>query len=445
MKGPLQNTANKGTIPEMALKNLVLQQHRLIETIHETARMGAKGVWGPHPTQTGVCRLALSDLDKQIRDWFVAQTKELGCSVKVDQVGSIFAVYPGKNSSAAPTAIGSHLDTQPTGGRYDGILGVLAGLEVLRTIKENNYVPNYPIALINWTNEEGARFPMSIMASSVWSQQVQKEDIHKLMSITDHEPVSVKAELERIGYLGSTPASHKENPIAAHFELHIEQGPILEREKKEIGVVVGGQAYSWYTATVKGKALHTGTTPFYARSDALLAASQMMVRGNEIAKKHGGLFSVGVLTLGPGVINVIPELVEFKVDIRHAEDTKLRAIYEGIEAEFNQIAEKLGSLLSVDLDLIYASPAIKFHDKCISCVEGAATGLFGEEGVKRMISGAGHDSCATSLRVPTSMIFIPSRDGVSHHPAEYSTPEQVFDGFRVLLEAVLQYDEQRTE
>lgn len=429
----------------MGIRNLTIQKDRLIKTIHETANVGAKGIWGPHPTQTGICRLTLSDLDKQIRDWFVKETKDLGCTVKVDEMGSIFAIYPGKNTSAPPTAIGSHLDTQPTGGRYDGPLGVLSGLEVLRTLKENNYVPNYPIALVNWTNEEGARFPMSIMASSVWSQQVAKEDAYKLESITDPEPVSVKSELERIGYLGAVPASYKENPLAAHFELHIEQGPILEGEEKEIGVVIGGQAYSWYTATVKGKASHTGTTPFATRSDALLAASQMMVKGNEIAKKHGGLFSVGVLTLGPGVINVIPELVEFKVDIRHKEDEKLKAIHADIDAEFKQIAQQSGRLISVDLDLIYASPAIKFNDSCISCVEEAANELFGKERTRRMISGAGHDSCATSLRVPTSMIFIPSRDGISHHPAEYSTPEQVFNGFSVLLEAVLKYDERRTE
>lgn len=167
----------------MSFKSLKLTPGRLLATIHDTAeKFGAKGVWGPASTETGVCRLTLSDLDKGVRDWFIAETKGLGCEIKVDQIGNIFAIYPGKkeNANALPTAIGSHLDTQPTGGRYDGIYGVLSGLEVLRTLKDNDFVPNYPIALIDWTNEEGARFPMSIMASSVWAQNIPLERAYKL-------------------------------------------------------------------------------------------------------------------------------------------------------------------------------------------------------------------------------------------------------------------------
>ncbi len=199
--------------------HLKINQDRLVETIHETSgAFGAKGRWGTESTETGVCRLALSDDDKLVRDWFIKQVTDLGCEVKIDEIGNIFAIYPGKDNSVPPTAIGSHLDTQPTGGRYDGILGVLGGLEVLRTIHDNKLIPNYPIAVINWTNEEGARFPLTIMSSGVWAGQTKLEDAYNCKSITDGDKViTVKDELERIGYLGSVPASHKLNPIAAHF------------------------------------------------------------------------------------------------------------------------------------------------------------------------------------------------------------------------------------
>lgn len=424
------------------MSNLTVEKNRLIDTIHATAQWGAKGVWGPRLTDTGVCRLALSDLDKQVREWFIAETKALGCTVKVDEVGNIFATYPGRKAGP-PTAIGSHLDTQPTGGRYDGIYGVLLGLEVLRTLKDNNYVPNFPICVIDWTNEEGARFPMSIMASSVWSEQIPKQTVYDLQSVTDAEPVSVLHELERIGFKGDVPALYRENPIAAHFEIHIEQGPVLENEHKEIGIVTGVQAYAWYKVKVTGKPTHTGTTPFSARSDALLAAARMITRGHDIAQEHGGLFSVGVFGLEPGVVNVIPGDVSFTVDARHVEDAKLADIVRQVHEDFAAIANTLGTKISVEFDHIYTSPAVKFHDDCIKCVTDSAVELFGEDKVRRIVSGAGHDSCATSSRVPTSMIFIPSKDGVSHNPEEYSTPEQVANGFEVLLSAVLKYDNMR--
>ncbi|KAK6198809.1 beta alanine synthase [Scheffersomyces amazonensis] len=425
----------------MSFRSLTIKPGRLLNTIHETAqRFGAKGVWGPESTQTGVCRLSLSDYDKGVRDWFVEQTKSLGCEVKIDEIGNIFAIYPGKNNDAKPTAIGSHLDTQPTGGRYDGVLGVLSGLEVLRTIKENGFVPNYPIALINWTNEEGARFPLSIMASSVWSEQIPLEQAYKLQSVTDIDPVTVEHELKRIGYLGPVKASYKTNPIAAHFEIHIEQGPVLEDANEKIGIVIGVQAYSWFKVRVYGKAQHTGTTPLAARSDAILAASKMIIKGNELAKKHNCLFSVGVFTLKPAVVNVIPEFVEFIIDVRNVKDDGLSAILEEIKDEFPKISKESGRNLSVEFELIYTSNAVNFHSDCINCVRDSAISIVGKDKVREMISGAGHDSCATNSRVPTSMIFIPSKNGVSHNPEEYSSPEEIHTGLEVLLNAVLQYD-----
>lgn len=426
-------------------KHLKTTPNRLINTIHETSsQWGAKGVWGPESTQTGVCRLSLGDFDKQVRDWFIKETKSLGCQVKVDKLGNIFAIYPGENEGI-PTAIGSHLDTQPTGGRYDGILGVLSGLEVLRTMKDNGFTPKYPIAVIDWTNEEGARFPVSLMSSQVWAGITTLEDTYALESITDDHPVTVKSELERIGYLGDEEVSYKLNPIKAHFELHIEQGPILEQEEKRIGVVVKGQGWDWNKVIVKGKATHTGTTPFYARSDSLLAASRMIAKGHDIAKEYDGLFSVGILNLTPSVANVIPGYTEFLVDVRHPETDKLYKLKLAYIEAFEQIAKESGNDIKVEYEHVMTVDPTTFHDECISCVKSSAIELFGEDKIREIISGAGHDSCATNTVVPTSMIFIPSKDGVSHNPEEYSTPEQVDDGFKVLLNAVLKYDSLRTD
>lgn len=430
---------------KMPTKQLQITKDRLVNTIHETAEFGKKTSWGPHPTQTGMCRLALTDEDKQVRDWFVEETKSLGCTVKIDEVGNIFAIYPGKNDGL-PIGIGSHLDTQPTGGRYDGIYGVLSGLEVLRTFKDNNYTPNYPVAVIDWMNEEGARFPMSIMASSVWAENISKEEIYKMNAVIG-KPVSVKSELERIGYLGDVPASYKANPLKAHFEIHIEQGPILEDENKKIGIVTGVQAYVWYKVKVSGRAQHTGTTPLNSRTDALLSFSKMMVRANELAYKYDGLCSVGILNLEPGSVNVIPEEVNFTLDIRHVYDEKLQQLLDEVKSEFQSIAKagNGGSSLSVEFEHIYTSPAVHFDEQCISCVREASTELYGESQVREIVSGAGHDSCSTSTRIPTSMIFIPSKDGISHNPVEYSTPEQVAEGFEVLLSAVVKYDSLRVD
>lgn len=428
--------------------DLKIKEGRLLETIHETAKWGAKGTWGPESTQTGVCRLALSDLDKEVRNWFVAEVENLGCKVKIDTMGNIFAIYPGRNPGN-PTGIGSHLDTQPNGGRYDGILGVLAGLEVLRTLKENKYVPNYPIALIDWTNEEGARFPRAIVSSSVWAGLISEQEAHAIQSIDDL-PVTIEAELKRIGYNGTVETSYRKNSLAAHFELHIEQGPVLENENKKIGVVLGVQAFSWNKVTVRGNSSHAGTTPMNTRADALEAASKMIIKGIEIAEKHNGLATIGTISVGPALINVIPDTVHFSFDARHAHDELVATIVEESKKEFENIANSrknkmLSKPLTVEWKHIHTSPAVKFNETNVLVVRGAALELFEQEEVKEIISGAGHDSCSTSAVVPTSMIFIPSKNGVSHNPEEYSSPEEVENGFKVLLNTILKYDELRKE
>ena len=426
---------------------LTIQEGRLISTIHETAKWGAKGVWGSESTQTGVCRLALSDLDKNVRDWFVDELKHLGCKVKIDQMGNIFGIYPGKNNDAAPTGIGSHLDTQPNGGRYDGILGVLLGLEVLRTIKDNGYVPNFPIAIIDWTNEEGARFPQSMVSSGVWAEKIPLQTALNLKSL-DKTPVTMGEELKRIGYDGDVKASYLENPLAAHFELHIEQGPILENEQKKIGVVTGVQAFEWNLVTVSGKSSHAGTTPMNTRSDAMLIASRIITMAIETATKLGGLATIGTLEVEPRSVNVIPNIVKFSLDVRHVKDEELSIIMSEIKTKAEEISQtninsKFAKPLTVLFKNLTTSPAINFNETNIKTVKNSAEELFGKDEIKEIVSGAGHDSCFTSVRVPTSMIFIPSKDGVSHTPEEYSTPEEVENGFKVLLNTVLKYDQMR--
>ncbi|KAH3669221.1 hypothetical protein OGAPHI_001342 [Ogataea philodendri] len=431
----------------MLSKRFQIQSGKLIETIHSTAKLGAHGVWGSDPTQTGVKRLALSDLDKQIKDWFIQETKALGCSIKVDNVGNVFATYPGKNNSALPTGMGSHLDTQPTGGRYDGIYGVLSGLQVLRTLKENNFVPNYPITLVDWCNEEGARFPMSMMASSVWAGICSKETVYQLKDVYDNK-TTVEDELKRIGYLGDIECSHSANPLKCHFEIHIEQGPILESMQRKIGVVDSAQAYTWIEVTFMGVAQHTGTTPMEFRRDALLASSKVILDINKMAKSHGGLATVGKLDLQPAVVNVIPEKVTFVIDIRHSDDVAHQEMEQEVEkilkdAALNTIGN--GIPLEVSSRTLYKSPVNKFNKDLVALIESSAKEIVGEDNLHHMVSGAGHDSCCTNRLIPTAMIFVPSKDGISHNPKEYTDPKEIELGFRVLLETILKYDSLRTE
>ncbi|QDS74068.1 hypothetical protein FKW77_009419 [Venturia effusa] len=400
-------------------------------------------------------RLALSDDDKQARDWFVEAVKAQGCKVTIDSMGNIFAVRAGMKDGP-PTFVGSHLDTQPSGGRYDGILGVTAGVEMLKVLNDNWVETEYPVGVINWTNEEGARFPISMVSSAVWAGQIPLEKAHNLKEVGTGTTTQ-RSELERIGYLGSTPASHKSTPIGAHFELHIEQGPQLEAEGRKIGVVKGVQAYKWYTVEVTGWDAHTGTTPFSARADALLAASKMILHSHKVATRLGALASTGILTLKPGSTNTIPGSVKFSLDIRAPHDETVEEAERDIRDSFADIAagKDIGGLnegttaslpCSVNITIDSNSPAIHFNKECIDCVKDAVKGVFGsaaEKLSKEMTSGAGHDSVNTSYIAPTTMIFIPCKDGVSHNPKEFSTPEDCTIGAQVLLQSVLRYDRLR--
>jgi N-carbamoyl-L-amino-acid hydrolase len=303
----------------LALQNLQIDAQRLWDTLMETARIGAT-------TKGGICRLTLTDLDRHVRDWFRAQCEALGCTVTVDEVGSMFARRPGKNPALPPIAMGSHLDTQPTGGKFDGVLGVLGALEALRTLHNADYETNAPIEIVNWTNEEGARFAPAMLASGVFAGILSAEYAH---SRTDRDGKTFGGELERIGYRGKERAGA--HTFGAMFELHIEQGPILEDEGRMIGVVQGVQGIRWYEVTITGQEAHTGTTPMALRKNALVGAAAMIERVDAIAREHAphAVGTVGLIESRPNSRNVIPGEVFFTIDFRHPDD----GVLDTMEAE----------------------------------------------------------------------------------------------------------------
>jgi N-carbamoyl-L-amino-acid hydrolase len=390
---------------------LSINQTRLWDTIHHTAQ------WGATP-EGGVRRLALTDLDKSVREWFVTEAKQYGCSVKIDQMGNIFAIRRGRNNDIPPIGIGSHLDTQPAGGRYDGILGVQAGLEILKVLEETGTETHAPLAVINWTNEEGARFTTGMLSSAVWAGNSTLQEAYDHV---DSEGLTLKSELERIGFLGDVEASFDKNPLSAHFECHIEQGPFLEDEGKSIGVVTGVQGMTWLMVDVVGRSQHCGTTPIDRRSDALLAASQMVSRVNEIAWENGGVTTVGVFRSSPQSPGTIPEETTFSVDIEHLSNETMDQMAVSVREGIEVIARKHGC--KTKIEQTWRSAAVAFDEECIGAVRDAAILHAGKDGFRELPAGAGHDSVNTSYKCPTSMVFIPSKDGISHHPSEYSSPE----------------------
>ncbi|KAF1991512.1 N-carbamoyl-L-amino acid hydrolase [Aulographum hederae CBS 113979] len=449
---------------EMSKKDvasLKVSQERLVGDIHHTAQWGTGKSWGDGPTEKGLSRLSLTPSDASVRKWFISTTEALGCTTTVDEMGNIFTVRPGLNNDLPPVYAGSHLDSQPTGGRYDGILGVLAGVEMLRCLNEGWVETEGPVGVVNWTNEEGARFPISMLSSAVWSGTIPLSTAHSLRSVIPaSDTATVKSSLESINFLGSTPCSYTATPMAAHFELHIEQGPHLVSSKRKIGIVKGVQSYKWFTITVTGRDCHTGTTSFEHRADALVAASRMIVQSHRSAAGKGALASTGIVKVEPGSTNTVPGTVRFSLDVRAAHDTVVDAVEQELKEDFAAIAagEDVDGLAAggvkgipceVEWQTDSISPAVDFHEDCIRCVEEASEGLFGTQNLEKltmkMVSGAGHDSVETSKRVPTSMIFVPCRGGVSHHPAEYCAPEDCAVGAQVLLGSVVGYDRLRAE
>ncbi|TVY47795.1 N-carbamoyl-L-amino-acid hydrolase [Lachnellula occidentalis] len=410
---------------------LKINSTRVNATIHESCE------WGCTP-DGGMNRLTANDDDKRVRDWFIAKTKEYGCSHKIDAMGNIFAVRPGQNNSLPPIAIGSHLDTQPTGGRYDGILGVVSGMEVLRVMHENNITTYAPLAVINWTNEEGARFAPAMLGSGVWAGQFTTEYGH---ARADVKGIKLGDELERIGYVGTEKSSWETNPILAYFEVHIEQGPILDKAQLPAALVKGVQSIAWYSLKITGREGHTGSTPMDRRSDALLGAAKMIVETNRIATTgelaaRGARATIAVINSGPQSINTIAGDVQVNLDLRSPFDEDVVEIERLCREGFEEISKLHG--LKLEFENIWTSPAVNFDKTMQQCVRESGLEL---GCTMELTSGAGHDAVYTSHHVPTAMVFVRSKDGVSHNPAEYSRPEDCAAGAQMLLGAYLRYDD----
>jgi N-carbamoyl-L-amino-acid hydrolase len=407
-------------------QNLQIDGQRLWDSLMHTAQIGAT-------VKGGICRLTLTDLDRQVRDWFKVQCEALGCTMTVDEVGNMFARRPGKNPTLAPIAMGSHLDTQPTGGKFDGVLGVLGALEAMRTLHDLGYETNASVEIVNWTNEEGARFAPAMLASGVFAGVFSADHAY---SRADRDGKTFGDELQRIGYKGEEKAGARK--FSAMFELHIEQGPILEAEGRMIGVVQGVQGMRWYEVTVTGQEAHTGATPMRLRKNALLGAARMIERIDAIAREHAphAVGTVGLIENKPNSRNVVPGEVFFTVDFRHPDETVLDAMETKFRAALADIMMPLQ--LAYTETRIWNSPAVKFAPVLIECVRiGAEKAGFS---CRDMISGAGHDAAYIARVAPTTMIFVPCAGGISHNEAESTSFDECAAGAQVLLNAVLEFD-----
>lgn len=396
---------------------------RLWESLMEMAKIGP-GIAGGNNRQT------LTDADAEGRRLFQSWCEAAGMTMAVDRMGNMFMRLEGADPDADPVHIGSHLDTQPTGGRFDGVLGVLAGLEVVRSIRDMGVTPRRPIVVVNWTNEEGARFAPAMLASGVFAGM---HDEGYANSRTDAEGKRFGDELDRIGWRGDQPVGGR--PIHAMFEYHIEQGPILEAEGREIGVVTHGQGLWWLEVTLTGKDAHTGSTPMAMRVNAGLGMARIIEAVHRIAMDHqpDAVGAVGQANVWPNSRNVIPGKAVFTIDFRSPDLGKLTSMRARLETEAAQIAADLG--LGISIEPVGHFDPVTFDPGLVEVVRGAAERL----GYAHMdiVSGAGHDACWINRVAPTVMIMCPCVDGLSHNEAEEISPEWAAAGCDVLLNAVL--------
>jgi len=396
---------------------------RLWDSLMALARIGAT-------EKGGVRRLALTDEDRAGRDLVTGWCREAGLTVTVDRIGNIFARRDGTDPSRAPVLSGSHIDTQPSGGRFDGNYGVLAALEVVRTLNAQGIRTAAPVEVAIWTNEEGTRFQPVMMGSGVFAGVFELE--HTLCR-TDLDGRSVGAELKRIGYAGTAPCGGR--PVGAYFEAHIEQGPILEDTRNTIGVVTGVMGLRWFQVTVTGQDSHAGPTPMHLRRDAMLVCARMVEAVNRIAlafQPHGR-GTVGHLRVKPNSINVVPGEVNFSVDIRHADPDQLDAMEAAVRHEFARIAAAGRAEVAI-ADVSRFAPTA-FDARMVGEVRAAA----GRLGLPHMdiVSGAGHDAVYLARLAPTAMIFVPCENGISHNEIENAKAEDLEAGCNVLLHAML--------
>ena len=396
---------------------------RLWDSLMRLAEIGATA-------KGGVCRLALTELDRQGRDLVCQWAREAGMSVAIDQIGNVFMRRAGRNNALPPITTGSHIDTQPTGGKFDGNYGVLAGLEVVRTLNDHGITTEAPIEVVFWTNEEGSRFIPVMMGSGVFAQAFTLAHAY---AAQDGDGKNVKDELARIGYLGAELPGQR--PMGAYFETHIEQGPVLEDHDITIGVVTAVLGIRWYDCVVTGMEAHAGPTPMAVRKDALQVAAGLMQEVVACAGRHPphGRGTVGMVQVHPNSRNVIPGSVKFSIDLRNATD----ALCDAMDADIRTTAQRFSarSGLPITITEVTRYPAQTFHPDCIAAVERAARNL----GYSHMptVSGAGHDAVYMARVAPTGMIFIPCKDGISHNEIEDAKPEHITAGCNVLLQAML--------
>jgi beta-ureidopropionase / N-carbamoyl-L-amino-acid hydrolase len=396
---------------------------RLWDSLMAMARIGAT-------PKGGVRRLALSEEDGAARDRFRLLCEEAGLKVRVDAIGNMFAHREGRNPNRRPVLFGSHLDSQPSGGKFDGAFGVLAGLEVMRSLNDLATTTEAPLELVNWTDEEGSRFGQAMMGSGVWSGRLPLEAAYAL---ADADGTTVQAALDRVGYRGA----EKPEPLPAdsYFELHIEQGPILENEGKRIGVVTGAQAIVWYDANVTGQEAHAGTTPPSARKDALVTAARIIELVDRMMRQEGetGRGTVGELHVEPNSRNVIPGKVRFSVEFRHPDTGELDRLDRLFQQEVGAIARSTGAAL--ELKRLFTIPAQAFDPDCLALVREATRKL--GLPARDIVSGAGHDAVYVARTVPTAMIFTPCEGGLSHNEAENISPDDASNGCQTLFETVV--------
>ncbi len=403
---------------------LRINGERLWDSLMELAQIGAT-------KKGGVCRLTLTDLDKQGRDLVTRWAREAGMTVTIDKIGNGFMRRAGRNNALPPIMTGSHIDTQPTGGKFDGNYGVLAGIEVVRTLNDHGIETEAPIEVAFWSNEEGSRFVPVMMGSGVFAKAFTLEHAY---AAKDLEGKSVREELQRIGYLGpQEPGAH---PIGAYFETHIEQGPVLEDHDVTIGVVQGVLGIRWFDCTVTGMEAHAGPTPMALRKDALQVATHLMqeVVASALRHKPHGRGTVGMVQVFPNSRNVIPGRVKFSMDLRNSTDALVDQQVTEVKAYAAKLSTETG--LKIEIEMVSSYSAIGFHADCIDAVARGAKKL----GYSNMpvVSGAGHDAVYMARLASSGMIFIPCKDGISHNEIEDAKPEHITAGCNVLLHAMLE-------
>ena len=403
--------------------NLRINSSRLWDSLMEMAKIGP-GIAG------GNNRQALTDEDAQGRALFHKWCDEAGLTMGIDQMGTMFARREGTRPDLLPVYVGSHLDTQPTGGKYDGVLGVLAGLEIIRTLNDQGIETKHPIVIVNFTNEEGTRFPPAMVASGVFA------GVHSLdwaYSREDSEGKTFGEELKRINWIGDEEVGSRK--MKAFFELHIEQGPILELEEKEIGVVTHGQGLSWLEITLTGKESHTGSTPMPMRVNAGLGMARITQLVDEIAHNYepNAVGAIGQCDIYPNSRNIIPGKALFTVDFRHPEKSIITSMEEELRLGAEKIAKEIG--LTLEIESVGGFDPVTFDPDCVAMIRASAEKL--GYGYRDLVSGAGHDACWINKVAPTAMVMCPCVGGLSHNEAEEITQKWASAGADVLLHSVL--------